>query len=152
MKISKFWPEWRGRFWQRQGVIILPEDGDHPEAASTPWISPTKMHDDVLHWSYLMRHPRTQKALWITVDHHDIDVCAWDVFQLLLATDNTISVDVSETRSILRPLLHALGTAWPEFKRQLAAYTVNGVYSLERCFRIKVRVAHDMSNKIHTLL
>jgi hypothetical protein len=112
--------------WRRGGLIALPDD-DSPEGPSVPSPVLTTLHDDILHWSRLSGNPSRRKALWITADSRKIDPCAYDAWQLLSTIDgvqSTILVDVSQTRSIAWPLLHALKKAWPEFKRQVVAAKV----------------------------
>lgn len=72
--------------------------------------------------------------------------CAHHIYDLLPASDpvpRTILVNVSNAKTILWPLLHALGTTWPEFKQQLAALC-DRYTTLEYYYEPKVRFTYSL--------
>jgi hypothetical protein len=112
VKVSNFCSQLCASFRCRRRRRII-------QVSSRPSTLPTQLDEGILHWSHLV-DPSTRKALWITTTRHQIDGCADSVFQLCSATGTVpvISVDVGQKKRIFWPLLHGLGTMWPEFNQQ----------------------------------
>jgi hypothetical protein len=116
-KVSNFWSQVCASFrWGRRRLIQVP---------SRPSNLPTQVQEGVLHWSRLIGDTSTRKALWITADLSQNDDITYGLgaFQAPPAAEPTlaISVDVSTSLSVFWPLLHGLGTKWPEFNQQITA-------------------------------
>jgi hypothetical protein len=118
--------------WRKQGEIA-PRDMDRGlTAATSPWILPPDISDSICHWAHLMDDWSTQRALWITAGHVDqVDACAHGAYDLVSSTRPAILIDVGNTRTVLWPFLHGIGTALPQFREELAKIARGGIEILE---------------------